>query len=103
MRHACGAATWPPADDVTFTGCSRTASFHAVRPSILGVIGLGAIGGSVARQAKQAGIATVLGWSPDPAERAAAREQRAVDDTPAVAADVARAANLLIQIGRAHV
>jgi prephenate dehydrogenase len=67
-----------------------------VRPSTLGVIGLGAIGGSVARQAKQAGIASVLGWSPDPGERAAARDQRAVDDTPADAADVARAATLLV-------
>ncbi|PYP33218.1 MAG: hypothetical protein DMD49_03845 [Gemmatimonadetes bacterium] len=43
-----------------------------MRPTTLGVIGLGAIGGSVARQAKQAGIGAVLGWSPDAAERAAA-------------------------------
>jgi prephenate dehydrogenase len=62
----------------------------------LGIIGLGAIGGSVARQAKQAGIATVLGWSPDPAERTAALEQRAIDDAPANTAAVARAANLLV-------
>src|SRR5262245_34666740 len=62
---------------------SRTASFLAVRPSTLGVIGLGAIGGSVARSAKQAGIATVLGWSPNAAERDAARSQGAIDETPA--------------------
>ena len=67
-----------------------------MRPSTLGIIGLGAIGGSVARQAKQAGIATVLGWSPDQAERTAAVQQRAVDDAPAESAAVARAADLLI-------
>jgi len=35
-----------------------------VRPSKLGVIGLGAIGGSLALQAKRAGVATVLGCRP---------------------------------------
>jgi len=43
-----------------------------VRPQTLGILGLGAIGGSLALQAKRAGIATVLGWSPEPAERVAA-------------------------------
>jgi prephenate dehydrogenase len=67
-----------------------------VRPSKLGIIGLGAIGGSIALQAKRAGIATVLGWSPDPAERATAAQHGALDDAPARGADVARAADLLI-------
>jgi prephenate dehydrogenase len=67
-----------------------------VRPHTLGVIGLGAIGGSVALQAKRAGIATVLGWCPDPAERAAAAQHGAIDDAPPRAADVARAAELLM-------
>jgi prephenate dehydrogenase len=69
-----------------------------VRPQTLGVIGLGAIGGSVARQAKSSGGSgmTVFGWSPEPAERAAAVQQGALDDAPARAADVARAADLLI-------
>ena len=67
-----------------------------MHPTTLGVIGLGAIGGSVARQAKQAGIATVLAWSPDPAERTAALHQGAIDDAPAETADVARAADLLV-------
>ena len=66
-----------------------------MRPSTLGIIGLGAIGGSLARQAKQAGIPTVLGWSPDAAERAAARRDGAIDDAPEPV-DVARAADLLI-------
>ena len=67
-----------------------------MRPATLGVIGLGAIGGSVARQAKQAGIPAVLGWSPDPAERATALRLGALDDAPSQAGDVARSAELLV-------
>jgi len=67
-----------------------------VRPHTLGVIGLGAIGGSVARQAKLAGVASVVGWSPEGSERVAAVQQGALDDAPAHAADVARAADLLV-------
>jgi prephenate dehydrogenase len=67
-----------------------------VRPTTLGVLGLGAIGGSLALQAKRAGIGRVLGWSPEPAERAAAMAQGAVDDAPGGSADVARAADLLV-------
>jgi len=72
------------------------ASFHPVRPHTLGVIGLGAIGGSVALQAKRAGIPHVVGWSPEPGERAAAARQGALDDAPPRAVDVARAADLLM-------
>jgi prephenate dehydrogenase len=71
-------------------------SFQAVRPQTLGLIGLGAIGGSVARQAKLAGVATVLGWSPEPGERVAAVRHGALDDAPPRAADVARAADLVV-------
>ena len=67
-----------------------------MRPSTLGILGLGAIGGSLALEAKRAGIATVLGWSPDPAERATAAQRGAIDDAPARAADIARAADLLV-------
>jgi prephenate dehydrogenase len=67
-----------------------------VRPSTLGIIGLGAIGGSLALQAKRAGVGTVLGWSPEPAERVAAARQGALDDAPPRAADVARAVELLV-------
>src|SRR5205814_921437 len=72
------------------------ASFHPVRPTKLGILGLGAIGGSLARQAKRAGVPTVLGWSPEPAERVSAAQQGAIDDAPARAADVARAVELLV-------
>lgn len=67
-----------------------------MRPHTLGVIGLGAIGGSLALQAKRAGIVRVLGWSPEPAERAAAARQGALDDVPLRPVAVARAADLLV-------
>jgi len=67
-----------------------------VRPTKLGIIGLGAIGGSLALEAKRAGIERVLGWSPEPAERVAAAQQGALDDAPARATDVARAVELLV-------
>src|SRR5436309_3020416 len=76
-----------------------TCTFQAVRPQTLGLIGLGAIGGSIARQVKQPGIGNgivVVGWSPEPAERALAAQQGALDDAPARATDVARVADLLI-------
>jgi len=82
-------------------------TFQAVRPQTLGLIGLGAIGGSIARQVKQQGTTaggggrggaaiTVVGWSPEPAERALAAQQGALDDAPPRAIDVARAADLLV-------
>ena len=67
-----------------------------MRPHTLGIIGLGAIGGSVALQAKRAGIANVIGWSPEPSERSAAAQQGALDDAPLRAVDVARASDLLV-------
>ncbi len=76
-----------------------TCTFQAVRPQTLGLIGLGAIGGSVARQVKQSdggqGV-SVVGWSPEPAERAMAAQHGALDDAPPHAVDVARVADLLI-------
>jgi len=72
---------------------------RGLRPTTLGVIGLGAIGGSLARQARRAGIATILGWSPEPAERAAAARDGVVDDAPGSAAAVAERAELLVLAG----
>src|SRR3989454_12441292 len=74
-----------------------TCTFQAVRPHTLGLIGLGAIGGSIARQVKQpgnggaggggrggggAGGNAVVGWGPEPAERGLAAQQGALDDAP---------------------
>src|SRR3989454_4642173 len=81
-----------------------TCTFQAVRPHTLGLIGLGAIGGSIARQVKQpgnggaggGGAIAVVGWSPEPAERALAAQQGALDDAPPRAADVARVADILV-------
>lgn len=69
---------------------------HALRPTRLGILGLGAIGGSLARQAKRAGVAAVVGWSPEPPERVAAVQQGALDDAPHHARDVAAAVDLLV-------
>ena len=85
-----------PEPPFAFTPPRGAASFHPVRPTSLGVIGLGAIGGSLAWQAKRAGVARVLGWSPEPAERAAAAQQGAVDDAPARVEEVARGVDLLV-------
>src|SRR5712664_870358 len=78
-----------------------TCTFQAVRPHTLGLIGLGAIGGSIARRVKQPGNGrgggiAVVGWSPEPAERALAAQQGALDDAPPRAADVARVADVLV-------
>ena len=67
-----------------------------MKPTHLGIIGLGAIGGSLARQGKLAGLPRVSGWSPEPSERALAVQQGALDDAPPRASDVARAADLLV-------
>src|SRR5258706_4222519 len=72
-----------------------TCTFQAVRPHTLGLIGLGAIGGSIARQVKQAGNGegiVVVGWAPATAERGLAAPPGALDDAPAPANDVARVA-----------
>ena len=74
-------------------------TFQAVRPQTLGLIGLGAIGGSIARLVKRPGRGdgiAVVGWSPEPAERALAAQEGALDDAPARATDVARMADLLV-------
>jgi len=88
-----GGSSEPP---VAFTAHAGAASFPCVRPTRLGIIGLGAIGGSLARQAKRAGISKVLGWSPLSGERAAAASQGALDDAPATAREVAHAVDLLV-------
>jgi len=93
VRAREGGSAEPP---FSFTGPGRAATFLPVRPTKLGIIGLGAIGGSLARQAKLAGVATVLGWSPDGSERVAATRQGALDDAPHHPQDVARAVELLV-------
>jgi len=89
----------PRPDRMGLHNMRATCTFQAVRPQTLGLIGLGAIGGSIARQVKSQGAGTgirVLGWSPEPTERAIAAQEGALDDAPPRALDVARAADLLI-------
>jgi prephenate dehydrogenase len=70
-----------------------------MRPSSLAVIGLGAIGGSLAWQARLAGVARVVGYSPNPAEGVQALKVSAITelaDTPARAVQGAELAVLAV-------
>src|SRR6266850_7090409 len=67
-----------------------------MRPDTLGVIGLGAIGGSVAWQAARAGIPRVIGYSPIPAEGVAAAKAGAVTEVAAAVQKVVRQADLVV-------
>jgi cyclohexadieny/prephenate dehydrogenase / 3-phosphoshikimate 1-carboxyvinyltransferase len=61
-----------------------------VHPSSLAVIGLGAIGGSLAWQSRLAGVSRVVGYSPRPAEGIQALKAGAISelaDSPSRAAD----------------
>lgn len=62
-----------------------------MRPDTLGVVGLGAVGGSVAWQAAQAGVKRVIGYSPVPKEGFAAVKVGAVTE---IAANIERLVEL---------
>lgn len=51
-----------------------------MRPDTLGVVGLGAVGGSVAWQASLAGVRRVIGYSPWPAGGVVAVRAGAISD-----------------------
>jgi prephenate dehydrogenase len=67
-----------------------------VRPASLAVIGLGAIGGSLAWQARLAGVARVVGYSPEPAEGIQALKASAVTDLADTARRAVRGAELVV-------
>jgi prephenate dehydrogenase len=67
-----------------------------MRPDVLGVIGLGAIGGSVAWQAVRAGVRRVIGFSPVPAETAAAVRAGAITEGATTARFVVRESDLVV-------
>lgn len=67
-----------------------------MRPETLGVIGLGAMGGSLAWQAMAAGIARVVGYSPVPAEGVAALRAGALHDLAGDPGQLARQADLIV-------
>ena len=62
----------------------------------LAILGLGVMGGSIARGAAGRAARTVVGWSPDPAERADALAVGAVDDNPADWRDAVARADLVV-------
>jgi prephenate dehydrogenase len=67
-----------------------------VRPSSLAVIGLGAIGGSLAWQSRLAGIPRVIGYSPSRAEGVAALKASAVSEIADTPAKAVRGADLVV-------
>jgi prephenate dehydrogenase len=67
-----------------------------VRPSSLAVIGLGAIGGSLAWQARRAGVPRVVGYSPSRAEAVQALAASAVSELADSPAKAARGSDLVV-------
>jgi len=74
-----------------------------VRPESLAVIGLGAIGGSIAWQARLAGVPRVVGYSPEPSDGAAAVKAAAVTEFADSAASAARACALVVLATPPHI
>lgn len=67
-----------------------------MRPSSLAVIGLGAIGGSLAWQARLAGVARVVGYSPSRADGVEALRASAITELADSAARAMRGAELVV-------
>ena len=67
-----------------------------MRPSSLAVIGLGAIGGSLAWQARLAGVGRVVGYSPSRAEGVAALRASAITEVADSPARAVRDASLVV-------
>jgi prephenate dehydrogenase len=67
-----------------------------VRPSSLTVIGLGAIGGSLAWQARLAGVARVIGYSPSRAEAVEALKASAITELADTPGRAVRGADLVV-------
>jgi prephenate dehydrogenase len=67
-----------------------------VRPSSLAVIGLGAIGGSLAWQSRLAGIGRVIGYSPSRAEGVAALKASAISELAESPVKAVRDAELVV-------
>ncbi len=67
-----------------------------MRPSSLAVIGLGAIGGSLAWQARLAGVARVTGYSPEPSEGVRALKAAAITELADTPTRAIRGAELVV-------
>ncbi|HEX6433431.1 MAG TPA: prephenate dehydrogenase/arogenate dehydrogenase family protein, partial [Gemmatimonadales bacterium] len=67
-----------------------------MRPSSLAVIGLGAIGGSLAWQSRLAGVPRVVGYSPSPAEGVQALKASAITELADTPVGAVRGAELVV-------
>jgi prephenate dehydrogenase len=74
-----------------------------VRPDVLAVVGLGAIGGSVAWQARRSGVSRVVGFSPELAEGVAALDAGAVTDIADSPSAAVRGAELVVLATPPHI
>jgi prephenate dehydrogenase len=90
LRMPTGEGTIPPA------GLNRELFDIPHSLDTLAVIGLGAIGGSLAWRARMAGVARVVGYTPDPAEAGAARRVGAVHELAATAEAAVTGADLVL-------
>lgn len=73
-----------------------TSGPEQVRPSSLAVIGLGAIGGSLAWQARLAGVPRVVGYSPERSEGVQALKASAITDLADTPLGAVRGADLVV-------
>jgi prephenate dehydrogenase len=67
-----------------------------MKPDVLGVIGLGAMGGSLAWQAARRGVERVIGYSPFPSEGAAALKAGAITELAHDPQSVVRRSELVV-------
>ncbi len=67
-----------------------------MQPHTLGIIGLGAVGGSIACRGARAGVARIVGWAHSARDRAAAARAGAVSEIAHDPQGVARVADLIV-------
>ena len=67
-----------------------------MKPNTLGIVGLGALGGSIARQAARAGVARIVGCAHSTKDGVAAARAGAVTEIAHEPEGVVRAADLVV-------
>src|SRR5689334_1038262 len=102
MSVQCGPTSWrtrrqaPPHPGDRMRSVTSSSGNRSVRPSSLSVIGLGAIGGSLAWQARLAGVPRVIGYSPSRADQVDALRSSAVTELADSAVMAVKGADLVV-------
>jgi prephenate dehydrogenase len=89
-------ALFPPAAPAFGCVLEVLSLWLLVRPSSLAVIGLGAMGGSLAWQSRLAGVPRVIGYSPKPAEGVQALKASAITELAESPGRAVRGADLVV-------